>query len=105
MGVLRRSVEHGSAAVCRVYGWADFRSHRSSTDRVERVDFECRSYKIEVKSSAYLQTWSQSGPSLIRFDIAKKILWMPQPTNSDTSHAFSGLLPLLCLPRSESRSV
>src|SRR5438046_8377403 len=104
MGVLRRSVEHGSAAVCRVYG--------STLDRIDHpriewnaVDFEGRSYKIEVKSSAYLQTWSQSGPSLIRFDIAKKISWMPQPTNSDTSHAFSGLLPLLCLPRSESRSV
>src|SRR6059036_3832748 len=83
MGVLRRSVEHGSAAVCRVYG--------STLDRIDHpriewnaVDFEGRSYKIEVKSSAYLQTWSQSGPSLIRFDIAKKISWMPQPTNSDT---------------------
>jgi hypothetical protein len=28
--------------------------------------------KIEVKSSAYLQTWQQAKPSIIRFDIAKK---------------------------------
>ncbi|AQT67033.1 hypothetical protein STSP2_00172 [Anaerohalosphaera lusitana] len=31
--------------------------------------------KIEVKSSAYLQSWPQKRPSAIRFDIGKKLSW------------------------------
>jgi hypothetical protein len=34
-----------------------------------------RSRKIEVKSSAYLQSWQQDGLSQIKFDIAKKQGW------------------------------
>lgn len=30
---------------------------------------------IEVKSAAYLQSWPQTKPSTIRFDIAKKLSW------------------------------
>lgn len=36
--------------------------------------------KIEVKSSAYLQTWKQEKPSAIRFDIGLKKSW-----NSETN--------------------
>ena len=31
--------------------------------------------KIEVKSSAYLQSWNQKQHSILRFDIAQKISW------------------------------
>jgi hypothetical protein len=34
--------------------------------------------KIEVKSSAYLQSWRQTGPSVIRFDVAEREGWEPE---------------------------
>jgi autotransporter translocation and assembly factor TamB len=37
----------------------------------DAVDLRYRNNKIEVKASAYLQSWQQSKPSVIRFDIAK----------------------------------
>jgi hypothetical protein len=41
--------------------------------------------RIEVKSSAYLQTWEQKKPSLIQFDIAKKRSWFSETNQvSDT---------------------
>lgn len=47
------------------------------TPRIEwdAADLFYRGKKIEVKSSAYLQSWQQTGHSLIRFDIAKKKSW------------------------------
>ena len=47
------------------------------TPRVEwdRQDFEYRGKGIEVKSSAYLQSWGQKVPSIIKYDIAKKLRW------------------------------
>ena len=47
------------------------------TPRVEwdAVDLRYRDKKIEVKSSAYLQSWDQDNLSAIRFDIAKKMSW------------------------------
>ena len=39
------------------------------------VDLRYQGKKIEVKSSAYLQTWNQKGLSTIRFDIARKESW------------------------------
>lgn len=41
--------------------------------------------RIEVKSSAYLQTWSQVQPSKIIFDIAKKKAWYAE-TNTMSDH-------------------
>jgi hypothetical protein len=42
--------------------------------------------RIEVKSSGYLQTWSQTKPSIIQFDIAKKRAWYAETnTMSGTS--------------------
>ena len=38
-------------------------------------DLEYRARKIEVKASAYLQSWQQNGLSRIKFDIAKKQGW------------------------------
>ncbi|MBT8508687.1 hypothetical protein AZH53_09750 [Methanomicrobiaceae archaeon CYW5] len=53
------------------------------TPRVEwdRQDFEYRGRGIEVKSSAYLQSWHQKQNSNIKFDIALKNRWDPA-TNS-----------------------
>jgi hypothetical protein len=34
--------------------------------------------KIEVKSSAYLQSWHQTAPSIIRFDVAEHEGWEPE---------------------------
>jgi len=42
--------------------------------------------KIEVKSAAYLQSWTQTKPSTIRFDIAAKQSWHAE-TNSYSSLA------------------
>ena len=42
--------------------------------------------RLEVKSSAYLQTWAQSKPSSIRFDIAPKLTW------NEHTHSYDGSL-------------
>ena len=42
--------------------------------------------KIEVKSAAYLQSWSQSAPSPIRLDIAHKRAWYAE-TNTYATEA------------------
>lgn len=38
-------------------------------------DLDYNGLKIEVKSAAYLQNWFQNKPSIIGFDIGKKIPW------------------------------
>ena len=48
-------------------------------------DLHYKGKRIEVKSSAYLQSWHQSKPSIIRFDIAPKKAWDARSnTYSDT---------------------
>jgi hypothetical protein len=46
----------------------------------DAFDFIYQDKKIEVKSSAYIQSWKQDGLSKITFDIAKK-----KPWNSETN--------------------
>lgn len=48
-----------------------------STGRVEwdAYDLMLEGCKIEVKSAAYVQSWAQRAPSVIRFDIAQKKAW------------------------------
>jgi hypothetical protein len=41
----------------------------------DAVDLRYRGKGIEVKSAAYLQSWQQTGPSKITFDIGKKKSW------------------------------
>ncbi|MBD2081661.1 hypothetical protein [Leptolyngbya sp. FACHB-17] len=41
----------------------------------DAVDLRYCGRKIEVKSSAYIQSWQQKKPSLLKFDIAKKRGW------------------------------
>ncbi|WAI01791.1 hypothetical protein [Methanogenium organophilum] len=47
------------------------------TPRIEwdRCDLFYHGAGIEVKSSAYVQSWYQERPSKIQFDIAKKLRW------------------------------
>ena len=49
------------------------------------VDLRYQGKKLEIKSSAYLQTWHQKSLSTIRFDIAKKRSW-DAITNTYTDH-------------------
>jgi len=44
----------------------------------DAVDVCYRGRSIEVKASAYLQSWHQEHPSIIKFDIAKKRAWDPE---------------------------
>ena len=55
--------------------------HSASTHRVEWDEIDLISeegIRIEVKSSAYLQSWHQRNPSTIQFDIAPKRGWSPE---------------------------
>lgn len=52
----------------------------------DAVDICYQGLKIEVKSAAYLQSWKQSKPSLIRFDISKKKSWYAE-TNTYSKEA------------------
>jgi hypothetical protein len=52
----------------------------------DAYDLEYRGRKIEVKCAAHIQSWQQSTPSLIRFDIAKKKSWSAETnTSSDVA--------------------
>ena len=44
----------------------------------DSIDLRYNNRKIEVKSSAYIQSWQQSKPSLVKFDIGKKRGWDSQ---------------------------
>ena len=50
----------------------------------DAFDLVYRGKKIEVKSSAYLQSWPQSNLSLIRFDIATKRSWYADSNTFET---------------------
>jgi hypothetical protein len=41
----------------------------------DAVDLRYHGKAIEVKSAAYLQSWPHAVPSIIRFDIARKLAW------------------------------
>lgn len=45
--------------------------------------------KVEVKASAYLQSWKQQRPSTIRFDIGERIAWYAE-TNTYAAFADRG---------------
>lgn len=57
------------------------------TPRVEWDGYDCltrEGIKVEVKSSAYIQSWDQSKLSKIQFDIAPKMAWKAK-TNTYSS--------------------
>ena len=51
----------------------------------DETDIKYRGRKIEVKTSAYLQSWIQKGPSRIMFDIAPKRGWNSETNTSQAS--------------------
>jgi hypothetical protein len=44
----------------------------------DAVDLRYGDFKIEVKSSAYCQSWFQKKPSTIQFSIRKAVFWNPE---------------------------
>lgn len=89
------NISHTNKTVLDFWSWAysDVLSNRnravfaeflvaSALDLTDNVRVEWNAYdlryknkKIEVKTSAYLQSWKQAKHSLISFDIAKKRAW------------------------------
>ena len=69
------------------------------TPRVEwdAVDFHYRGFGVEVKSSAYVQAWAQTGPSRIVFDIAKKRSWDASTNTSSPVPVRSSDIYVSCL--------
>jgi len=53
--------------------------------------------KIEIKSSAYVQSWEQSKPSAIRFDIAEKQSWDAQTNTYSESATRSADIYVFCV--------
>lgn len=61
------------------------------------VDHRYNKKTIEVKSAAYVQSWSQEKPSTIKFDIGKKIPWDAATNTVGTEPMRSADCYVLCL--------
>jgi len=70
-----------------------------SRGRVEwdAYDLAWRGERIEVKSSAFLQSWPQRRPSAIRYDIAKKRAWDAKTNTSADAPARAATIFVFCL--------
>jgi len=53
--------------------------------------------RVEVKSSAYLQSWRQNQPSLIRFDIGQKKAWDAESNTSSSEAIRSADVYVFCV--------
>lgn len=60
--------------------------------------------KIEVKSSAYLQSWHQTAPSVIRFDVAEHEGWEPETNIWRTERMRPADCYVFCLYAEKDRS-
>ena len=69
------------------------------TPRVEwdAVDLRYRDKKIEVKSSAYLQSWHQNSLSIISFDIEKKKSWDAETNKTENEPTRAADCYVFCL--------
>ncbi len=69
------------------------------TPRIEwdGVDLHYNDKKIEVKSAAYLQNWQQNGPSVIRYDISKKMSWYAEDNSFETEPIRAADCYIFCL--------
>jgi len=63
----------------------------------DEVDIRYRGKKIEVKTSAYLQSWVQQRPSTIVFDIAAKKGWTAETNSHSQAPARSADCYVFCL--------
>jgi hypothetical protein len=71
----------------------------TDTPRIEwnAFDIEYKNKKIEVKCSAYLQSWYQKELSRITFDIARKLPWNPKTNKSGKKRVRSADCYVFCL--------
>jgi hypothetical protein len=67
-------------------------------------DLRYGDYKIEVKSSAYLQSWYQRAHSTIRFDVAEREGWDPDTNTTRTERMRSADCYVFCLYAEKDRS-
>lgn len=61
--------------------------------------------KIEVKSSAYLQSWHQNKHSVIRFDIGQKKAWDAQTNISSSEAIRSADIYIFCVFATTDKSI
>ncbi len=59
--------------------------------------------KVEVKASGYVQTWNQSKPSIIRFNISERIAWHAETNTYDDAPSRSADLYVFCVHHEEDR--
>lgn len=76
----------------RPSGWEDF-------------DLSYHDWKIEVKASAYLQSWHQEAPSTIRFDIGERGSWNADTNTWISEQKRSADCYVFCLYFEQNRSV
>lgn len=60
-------------------------------------------FRVEVKSSAYLQSWQQKKPSTIRFDIGEKRAWESQTNDYTASPVRMADIYVFCVFTARSR--
>jgi len=70
----------------------------------DAVDLRYGDLAIEVKSAAYWQSWEQSSPSTIRFDIAEKQSWHADSNINDEQANRSADCYVFCLYAEEDRA-
>ena len=63
----------------------------------DAVDLRYNGHQIEVKSSAYCQSWIQEKPSAIKFSIRKAVLWNPEAGAYEGEAVRSAGLYVFCL--------
>ena len=63
----------------------------------DAADLRYRGFLIEVKASAYLQSWPQETPSVIRFDISKKKSWHADTNTNDSDRVRSAHCYVFCI--------
>ena len=71
----------------------------TDTPRIEwdAVDLRYSDKKIEVKSSAYLQSWDQNNLSVIKFDIEKKMSWDAETNKTENEPKRAADCYVFCL--------
>jgi hypothetical protein len=70
----------------------------------DAVDLRYGKWAIEVKSSAYCQSWAQSKPSAIQFSIRKAVFWNAQTGKYEGEPARSADLYVFCLHTEQEKS-
>ena len=75
------------------------------TKRVEwdKYDLDIDGVGVEVKSAAYVQSWEQTGPSVISFDIGPKTGWDASANTYAASPGRSAAVYVFCLLEGEHR--